>query len=179
MGHDGEPMRTRAKFLLTLALLGLPLACVIVDPPAELPVVPSRYPVILHSLVVPAANNPLLELPQLFIVPVELNDPNRSFFYSLFVDFESSDLPSIQDQTEVTDKGANIKVLAFPPPRDLTKGCHRIELLVSYTQPVRGAVGSDSITWFYTPPETSLLGCSAFDGGVVPMLPQLLDAGGP
>lgn len=105
------------------------------DPPAELPVVPSRYPVILHSLVVPAANNPLLELPAV-VYCSGCNDPNRSFFYSLFVDLNLSDLPSIQDQTEVTDKGANIKVLAFPPPRDLTKGCHRIELLVSYTQPV-------------------------------------------
>src|SRR5258708_4594119 len=63
------------------------VAC-IASPPADLPTAPSRRPTILHDSVVPPPDEILLVLPSEFEVPVQLDDPQQSFSWNVFVDYD-------------------------------------------------------------------------------------------
>jgi hypothetical protein len=61
-------------------------ACVTAPPP-ELPQLAAQRPTILHDAVVPPTDQILAQLPEDFIVPVQLDDPDQSFEWDVFVDY--------------------------------------------------------------------------------------------
>jgi len=151
----------RASFVAS-ALLGLGGlgACILADPPAELPTISIVPPEILQDSVLPSS--PLLTtLPGQFMVPVVF-DPREEtkLVWDLFV-----------DQVEVFNQkqapiGADGGVMIpIDDPSDVfAEGdeCHTFVVLVFYSDAIGS--GSDSATWFYSPTGT-FDGCPVFDGG--------------
>ncbi len=147
-------------------------ACILADPPPELPKPPSRRPTIVAGSVFPPSNQPLLDLPIEFRVPVEVPDPTKPYEWRVFVDFD----PLQNTDSEQSGSGGgtsdspDLDVVRFSVNRERLLGaCHRIEFVVALRfDGARSAdpSGSDSITWFYAPPGTNLAGCTPYEGGV-------------
>src|SRR2546428_119104 len=68
-------------------------ACVIADPPPDLPAPPLHHPVIVTGSVNPPTTAVLTEIPRRFDVPVEVLTPDREFFYNVFVDYDPVSRP--------------------------------------------------------------------------------------
>jgi len=163
--------------------------CLTTPPPVISTPPPSR-PTILVDGVLPPPGQPLLAWPPggYFTVPVALEDPTEGFLYDVFVDYSIESNTSTNPQptlypVSVTPSGSDGGVvgvvfqlgsqelgLPFPPTSCLT-----IQFLVVHGFAVLegGAtlyhvpddVGSDSVTWFYTP-GGGLNGCAVYDAGI-------------
>jgi hypothetical protein len=151
-------------------------AC-ITAPPPDLPTPPAHRPTILHESVVPPPDQILAQLPAEFVVPIELEDPNQSFEWEVFVDYDPVQAPNpsiftpVLPTPDTVDGG--IYTVDFPPPivpqlPDPGR-CHRIDFLVAHhfnaaSQHTWDSVGGDIVTWLYNP-GGSPGGCPVYDAG--------------
>jgi hypothetical protein len=166
-----------------LAATVLASAACITAPPPQLPEVAGHRPTILHDAVVPPTDVVLAGLPQEFVVPVQLDDPNESFEWDIFVDYNPCADPSSCQETQpiggvhgVTPTpgtlDGGVALVSFTAPTDLsTTQCHRIDFLVAHQFDPGSAhtwdsVGGDIVTWFYNP-GGSPGGCPIYDAGSV------------
>jgi hypothetical protein len=146
-------------------------ACVIADPPAEIPVPPLAPPEILDDLVVPPP--PLLQAwPLEFKIPIYVPDPSSSVEYHVFLDYDPIARPgfyangSLDPDPADDDGGVRILTRSFPEPADLN-ACHTLQVLVALTfieDHTPDSVGGDSITWIYSP-TNNLMDCPVYDAG--------------
>ncbi len=151
-------------------------ACLTVTPP-PLPAPDQLHPTILHDAVVPSAGTPLAEWPEdgTFIVPVEVEGPDESFFYDVFIDYDPVTNtgnvipPYLEEATPDTVDGGIMTVrftIATPPD---PRFCHTVEFLVADGFDQRSlhtpdSFGGDIVTWFYTA-GGGPNGCPAYDAG--------------
>jgi hypothetical protein len=152
-------------------------ACVIADPPTELPRAAERRPTIVRASVVPSVTSVLGTWPSKFIVPVELSDPRADVQWASFVDYnpatgEGFDQTSkSRDEPEFTN--GNVRTIEIPITTPSADGCHVVEVVVALrlnTTDPRNAhtpedPGGDSVTWFYSP-SGDFGGCPVLDAGL-------------
>jgi hypothetical protein len=144
-----------AGVLVTLGGLG---ACILADPPADLPPPTPIQPIeILEDSVQPSSRL-LTTLPGQFVVPI-LFDPREQgqVFWQLFVDQSPS---TARQAPEGTDGGVSIPVDDPPTIFEDSGECHTFLVLVYYA----GANEGDSVTWYYSPTGT-FEGCPVLDAG--------------
>jgi hypothetical protein len=159
------------------AALASSTAC-ITAPPPDLPQPPPHRPTILHDSVWPPPDQILASLPTSdFVVPVELDDPNQSFEWEVFVDYDPLLSPSSAIFTAVPpspdDVDGGIYTVDFPAPSvpqapDPGR-CHRIDFLVAHhfdsaSPHTWDSIGGDNVTWIYNP-GGSPGGCPVYDAG--------------
>jgi hypothetical protein len=190
-------MRARRAPWITGAVSGLAAAgavvlgaCVLVEPPAELPPLVKHRPLILHQLVSPPTTQILEDWPRFGLkldIPVEMLDPGASFDYQAFVDYDpiSDRVSSLvkfgtiePDPASEVNGARSLQVTLLTQNVDTT-GCHVIEVIVAnqFTENHTPDVyGSDSVTWFYAP-TGSLNDCPTYDAGVT--RDAAAEAGGP
>ena len=145
-------------------------AC-ITAPPPPLPTELEHRPTIWRQSVVPSTGL-FSQFPTGgFIVPIELEDPNESFQWDVFVDYNACTNPpdctmftspvtppGIQTVTPTPgtlDGGVVLVGFDSPPGLDLTQ-CHNIDFEVAHQfQPglphSPDPIGGDGFTWFYQP----------------------------
>jgi hypothetical protein len=163
-------------------------ACVIADPPTELPRPSERRPTIVRTSVVPSTTSVLGRWPSKFIVPVELSDPHAKISWATFVDYNPVTLEGFDQNGESTyepgsTKG-NIRTLELPISIPSSDRCHVVEVIVALrlnTSDIRNAhtpeePGGDSVSWFYSP-SGDLAGCPILDGGLSPLVESDAEAG--
>jgi hypothetical protein len=149
-------------------VVGLP-GCILADPLPEETAPPTRRPAIAHGSVSPPASAPLVELPDEFIVPLDMSNPQVPFEWRLFIDYDAAkntDGARIQSGVGAgSDTASKRQTVTFSVDRDLWPGpCHRIELVVALRfvgTHEADAAGFDSITWFYAP-SGNFAACSDF-----------------
>ena len=154
-----------------LAVGALVSTACITAPPPELPAEIEHRPTILHESLVPSTTNVLAQLPTGgFIVPILLEDPNESFWWEVFVDYNScTDPPNCTAATPSEPPGAHyvsptpgtldggVVEVSFTLPADVDPTqCHRIDFYVAHafsaTSPVTfDPIGGDSAGWIYWP----------------------------
>ena len=157
-------------------------AC-ITAPPPQLPEVAGHRPTILHESVVPPTTLFLPALPLEFVVPVQLDDPNESFQWDVFVDYiPCSDPSTCQPASPKTPPGVvtvnptpgtldgRVEVVHVSPPLGLSNSeCHKIDFVVAHQfnsdSHTWDSVGGDIVTWIYDP------------GGALPCPLLVYDAG--
>jgi hypothetical protein len=187
-------LRSKVRRTTTVVALGLGLiivrssgACVIADPPSDLPRLPEGRPTILRASVVPTASAVVGRWPDRFIVPVELSDPRATIFYSSFVDYNPDTGFGLIDTTRsdfeasITKGRVRQLEVGIPTPAALDR-CHVVEVVVALRQPegdqrsahTPGEPGGDIVTWFFSP-SGFLEGCPVLDAGLPPPPPP--DAG--
>jgi hypothetical protein len=155
----------------------LGIAACLTAPPADLPVQPPRAPSILHSSVVPPTGVVLDTWPDVFIVPVRVDDPNTPFFYDAFIDYNPDPqartapqiFPTPFDAAGLVDGGVVAVPVALSAPDPAF--CHRVEILVAHrfnsTSPhTPDSIGGDSVAWLYTA-GGGPNGCPAYDAGAL------------
>jgi hypothetical protein len=151
--------------------------CVAIAPPA-LPELGPVRPTILHDAVVPPEGVPLVNWPTngTFIVPVEIDGPDESFFYDVFIDYDpvtnSGNVipPQLEEATPDTADGGIVTVMftiATPPD---PRFCHTVEFLVARSfnrnsLHTPDSLGGDIVTWFYTA-GGGPGGCPEYDAGI-------------
>jgi hypothetical protein len=188
------PRTSIAALAITLAALAVAVAggaCVIADPPSDLPQDSPPPPLIVKGSVVPSPSQILGVWPAggSFVVPVQLEDPKKSIFYSVFVDYNPLTGEGIDGRSPVesdyqpgTDFG-NIRTLHINITTPSPDRCHVVEVVVAFqfkgTNDARNLhspneQGGDSVNWFFNP-SGDLAGCPVLDAGIQP-LP--LDGGG-
>jgi len=168
-----------ASVCLMVALL-MSTAC-IVAPPPELAQLPAQRPTILHEAVVPPSDQILADAGE-FVVPVELADPNQSFEWDVFVDYDpclgASCTPTapalypqlVQPTPGTLDGGVAIVSFALTSPLDPAL-CHRIDFLVAHqfdpgSPRTWDSVGGDIVTWFDNA-GGGPNGCPIYDAGAL------------
>jgi hypothetical protein len=152
----------------------LAVSCIIADPPADLPKYPPIRPTIVKGSVVPPTDKIVLPPLPTFVVPVELVDPNVTFAWNVFVDFDpiANPLPVTGDvalpDPATLDGGVRAISFSLADVPEPTR-CHTIEFLVarsfsSASPHTPNAPGGDSVSWFYNP-SGSIDGCPTYDAG--------------
>ncbi len=152
-------------------------ACILADPPAGLPALPTMRPTIVHGAVVPSAARILGRLPEQFQVPVELLDPAVTFEWRVFVDYDplapSNAVFAGTNEKDPLRPLERIRTVPFGNPIATAdpslQACHVIEFLVAYSfegtsSHTPGSTGGDTIAWFYNP-AGDLAGCPQYDAG--------------
>jgi hypothetical protein len=152
-------------------------ACVIADPPTELPREPTRRPTILRSSVVPSTTAVLASWPSLFIVPVEISNPLSTIEWATFIDYNPATGDGFKQAGDSTYESrttnGNIRTLELPIAMPTSDSCHLVEVIVGLdliTTDGRNAhtpqaPGGDSVSWFYSP-SGDLAGCPVLDAGL-------------
>ncbi|MBX3214723.1 MAG: hypothetical protein KF850_21990 [Labilithrix sp.] len=155
-------------------------ACVIADPPTDLPRPSERRPTIVRASVVPSTSSVLGSWPSKFIVPVELSDPLAEISWASFIDYNPvTGEGFIQDDTskyEPASTRGNIRLLEIPITVPSLDRCHYVEVIVALrlnTRDPRNAhtpeePGGDSVGWFFSP-SGDLAGCPVLDAGLQPL----------
>jgi hypothetical protein len=179
-----ESPRRRLTALARAATVGVGLSavfsCILAEPSGELPRLPLTRPTILHGSVVPSTTSVLGTFPTVLRIPVELSDPNLSFEWSAFIDYnprtgEGLAIPPGVSQVGSGFQEGRVRLLeiALRPPDDVDS-CHVIEVVVALrlvaTTEGRSAhtpapPGGDIVTWFYSP-GGDLRGCPGLDAGI-------------
>jgi hypothetical protein len=157
-------------------------ACVTAPPP-ELPQLAAQRPTILHDAVVPPTDQILAQLPTEFVVPVQLGDPDQSFEWDVFVDYNpcadpngcQPTPPAIYPQLVQPTAGSldgGVALVSFAASTDLDPSlCHRIDFLVAHQFDPGSAhtwdsTGGDIVSWFYNA-GGGPNGCPVYDAGKV------------
>lgn len=152
-------------------------ACLVTDPPGDLPAVPLRAPRILSASVAPPLLDPIqsLEPSSSLIIPIEV-DPDERLEVRWFVDFDATLNPQpaevilVEAPTgaESTVRTVTIAIGGIDPTR-----CHSILVLAAYgfagNSPYtpRPAELYDQAVWFYRPGGNTVA-CPAYDAGTFP-----------
>lgn len=150
---------------------GIAAASCITAVPPSLPEILNQRPAILHDAVVPA-EGPLAKWPHdnTFLVPVELDVPNESFVYDVFVDYVPPNQGLlIPPSGPTTPPDGGISIVQFTlTPDDLPdpEVCpHRIEFLVAHafngllSKHTPDSFGGDIVTWEWPS------ACPSYDAG--------------
>jgi hypothetical protein len=149
-------------------------ACVIIEPPSQLPGLPSFRPTILHASVVPKPQQVLLSLDE-FVLTIETLKTNQSFEWNWFVDYPngvSGNTVSVRPTDDQTTHIVqfNLRELTLDP-----NTCHLIEFIVGFRldghsassenpeDNPRDAKNGDIVSWFYNP-DGRLEGCPSYRG---------------
>jgi hypothetical protein len=158
--------------------IGASTAC-LTAPPPDLSQQPVHRPTILHDAVQPPPDQILAAIPVEFLVPVELDDPNQSFQWDVFVDYDPEANPNpvffptlVQPTPGTVDGG--IATVDFSLQHlagsalDAAR-CHRIDFLVAHafnnTSPhAWDSIGGDLVSWLYNPGGDPA-GCPVYDAG--------------
>ncbi len=167
VGMRSSLVQRGALVVAVLCLLALRAlaACILADPPAELPVTPSQAPQIQSMSVVPA-------LPIIYAWPTEFDIPvlvsgGATVEWRIFADFTN-----LLDEGEQAggndDAGVRlIQSSASPPVPDGASQCHLIEFLVAFHftgQDNRTPDLGSSVAWLYDP-SGAFDGCPQYDAG--------------
>lgn len=189
---QGLPRWAAASVVAMLvAVFATAAGCLTTAPPGIATAPPPR-PTILQNSVTPPADQLLVDWPSddTFEVPVQLQDPQETFEYDVFVDYAAAyaiaieqgetnpnpypEIPPVPVSTGANNAGIVIVTFPLPVPAPSTS-CHTIEFLVvnQFAQleggtplyHVPNAAGSDSVIWFYAP-GGSLDGCPVYDAGI-------------
>lgn len=162
-------------------------ACVIADPPTDLPRPSERRPTIVRASVVPSTSSVLGTWPGKVIVPVELSDPLAEITWATFINYNPvTGEGFIQDDTskyEPASTRGNIRLLEIPISVPSSDRCLFIEVIVALrlnTRDPRNAhtpeePGGDSVGWFFSP-SGDLAGCPVLDAGLQPLPDSGADA---
>jgi hypothetical protein len=165
-----------ALALATLALASAIAACIIADPPPDLPKAPPHHPNIVHSAVVPPATKVIATFPSKFIVPVEVLDPNTPFVFHVFVDYDP--LGSRDSFVQTGDKNPDpstldggVSIIDFSIDAPDPSSCHVIEIIVALgfnnaSPHTPNQYGGDSLVWFYNP-SGDPGACPQYDAGSI------------
>jgi hypothetical protein len=168
-------------------------ACIIADPPTDLPTLPELRPVIIRGSVVPSVSAVLGYWPDKFIVPVELGDPRSRIYYSAFVDYNSATGEGLDSAPATSDfepgsasTNGRVRTLEVPISQPSLDSCHVVEVVVALrlttTDPrnahTPGEPGGDSVTWFYNP-SGDPSGCPVADAGLTPIIESDAEGGLP
>jgi hypothetical protein len=180
----GRVVQVLAAF--TASIGAVLAACIIADPPTDLPRPTPRKPTIIRSTAVPPDTRVLGTFPdptqgQGFHVEVEV-DPSapKGLTWRLYLDYVPVTLDSTQigtgdiplDPTSAHPEIREVDMIPGPSTRsDLTR-CHVFEGIVSFP-PAGGGTSThdydpelgDSITWFYSP-TGDVSGCPVFNSGL-------------
>ena len=177
--------RLAAGLFIAAGIVG---ACVIAEPPLDLPTAPVVRPTILRATAVPKTTSVFTLWPDNFIIQVQLSDQRQSFYATPFVDYN----PSTGDgygkpvQSTPSSKDTNpVRTLKVPITKPLDEGCHTVEIVVARSfvglqtglnahTPSDPLTDGDSITWLYSPTGDPS-GCPILDAGLTPIEP--VDAG--
>lgn len=192
--RSGAP-RAVALAVAFVAVAAVVDACVIAEPPTDLPRLPETRPTILRGSVVPTASAVLGRWPDKFTVPVELADPRATIWYSAFVDYNpatgegiegASPTPSEFEPGSGQTQG-RVRTLEIPITTPSLDRCHVVEVVVAMrfkaTTDSKNAhtpdePGGDSVTWFFSP-SGDLAGCPVLDAGIEPVLGDAGEGGPP
>lgn len=155
-------------------------ACLVVEPPGDLPATPVLRPTIRRSEASPTASFVLGAWPDSFLVPVELVDASQSFQWRVFVDYDPEDRrvePAVfgASAPNLADRNGNIRLVRASVPAPTDNGrCHVVEFLVATrflgdlegrTAHTPAPPGGDSIVWFYSP-GGDLSGCPVYSSSI-------------
>jgi hypothetical protein len=138
---------------VAVAVLG-GAACILADPPADLPVSPILPPEIVGTAAQPPVTDFLDTIPNQLAVPVNVDQREATLVSQLFVD--GIQVSETVDQTI----SASPMLVTIGSVSAASQECHTLELLVSYGD----GKGSDRIDWFYSP-TLSFIGCPVYDAG--------------
>jgi hypothetical protein len=158
----------------------------ITGPPADLPQVPVQGPTIVQDAVMPPANQYLTylpELPEQFVVPVRVSNPDTPILCNVYVDFDpGADNSRVANGTATrcptmlpsVDGGVTLMTFSLSQTDIATNvvdpnACHTIQCFVAYTfdrfspHSAGDSLGADSVTWQYSPNGPG--SCAQFDAG--------------
>jgi hypothetical protein len=148
-------------------------------PPPDLAQPAVHPPHIQHFAVQPPPDQIVAELPVEFVVPIVLDDPNQSFQWDVFVDYDPEANPNpvryphlVQPTPGTLDGGTYIQTFDLRGEPSLeSSGCHRIEFLVAHafndtSSHTWDSVGGDIVSWMYNP-GGSPGGCPVYDAGAL------------
>jgi hypothetical protein len=161
------------------------MASCITGPPADLPQVPVQGPTIIQDAVRPPANEYLTRLPETFVVPVRVFNPDTPIDCNVFVDFDpgpdnsqsakgaakscGSMLPALEGGVTSLEFSLSQTDLMGRNAVD-PNACHTIQCFVvaGTFNPVSrhtpgNSLGADSVTWQYAPNGPG--SCEEFDAG--------------
>lgn len=152
--------------VISIVALRALAACILADPPAELPVTPAQSPQIQSMSVVPAL--PIIYAwPSEFDIPVLVNS-TATVEWRLFADLTN---PLDEGEQAGGSDDAGVRLIQFrplPPVPDSASQCHLIEFLVAFHftgQDNRTPVDlGSSVAWLYDPSGT-FDGCPQYDAG--------------
>jgi hypothetical protein len=147
--------RAVAGAVVALAAGATAVACVLADPPADLPVSPIQAPQIIRDEVQP----PILlldTLPNEIYAPVTVDPREADLGWRWAVD--GVYLPATQSEKIASRTTVPV---AFLPQTPVAEQCHTLELDVFY---VASTLPGDTVTWFYSP-SRSFAGCPVYDAG--------------
>jgi hypothetical protein len=166
-------------------------AC-ITTPPPDFPDASLR-PTILHDSVLPPVNVPLVEWPPngQFSVPVQLDDPNESFCWVVFIDYNpypvftnSGIVHSVECPPPAVVDGVDVITFMLEPSGIDLSTCHQIQFLVA--QSFEGTddhtptpPGGDDVIWNYVPgggPECPPYDAGAYGDGAFPIKDASFDS---
>ena len=178
MPGRGSPRRAAGLLAAALGVAcAIGTACIIAEPPTNLPVPQTRRPTIVRDRVEPPASGVLGVFPtDGFIVFVDV-DPTTGFDWRIFVDYDPlNPSSSLKNADRVPpDPGASegglVRVTMAVSPPSLDQ-CHVIEALVGTFANTNDQHtfddangGGDSISWIYSP-SGDLRGCPIVDAGI-------------
>lgn len=164
-------------------------SCLIAESPADFPEQPTERPTIVQSRVIPTTEKVLASFPTAgFVVPVKLLNPEQTFQWRVFVDFDplsanSQDRPAAGGKSEAgkedlapADARNGIRRIEFDIAAPDDEVCHTIEFLVTSASFASNDARtihnvdpllSDQITWIYSP-GGDLAGCKVQDAPIPP-----------
>jgi hypothetical protein len=152
-------------------------ACVIADPPSDLPRLGEMRPTIVRESVVPSMSSVLGRWPTTFVVPVELSDPQAEIAWASFIDYNPATGAGVQ-QFDVAKPGSStngrIHTLEIPIQQPADNGCHVVEIVVGLRLNALNVhtpepPGGDTATWLFNL-SGDLSGCPIRDAGIVPII---------
>jgi hypothetical protein len=164
-------------------------AC-ITAPPPQLPQEVAHRPTIMHESVQPPAGLVSFDLPSEFLVPVVLEDPNETFQWDVFIDYNDCADPSSCTPTPPLAPGiqtvaptpgtldGGVEFVSFIVPPDLDPSrCHNIDFLVAHKFETSSTgsplprtwdpVGGDIVTWTWDPAGTVPCDLVVYDAGAL------------
>jgi hypothetical protein len=163
-----------ATSLVLCAVAAAVSACISVPPP-DLPEPRFVSPTIHHDAVFPPEGDLLMwPADKTFIVPVEMDNPNETFLWRVFIDYYDVAPPS-QYPGYVNSGGGpsapdgGISLIRFQRPPPPTSTCpHRIDFVVAHefnmsSPRIPDSVGGDIVTWYYYPSGQPF--CSDYNAG--------------
>src|SRR5581483_5092743 len=136
-------------------------AC-ITAPPPDLPPQGAHRPTIQQESVQPPPSQILTALPSEFVVPVVLIDPDQSFEWEVFVDYDPIAAPNpiilqpVSPSPDTVDGGVALVSFNVSSQQADASRCHVIEFLVAHafnpsTPHTWDSLGGDLVTWIYNP----------------------------
>jgi hypothetical protein len=166
-------LKAMAAVVIATCAIG---ACIVADPPPDIPAPPPHHPTILHGSVVPPTTQVLSDPSAAnltFEVPVELEDPNASFEWNVFVDYDPhlNLSPSFgrRESPDLTQVDGGVRIIEFSITPPDPSSCHVIEFVVALEFSVGSGhtpdqYGGDTVSWFYNP-SGDPGGCATYDAG--------------